>query len=113
VIEKSYVVFDAVTGKIQRTIICPPLDVKLNIKAGEVYMEGIEHYNTHKVRDGKITEKTKTELATEKQIADDKMLRIREQNLAELRMNLFTELSVVDPNVISLLKKLGLIPEDL
>ena len=109
---KKYTVYSDV-GKIVKTVTCLPCDIQVNTKEGQFYVEGIGNSQIQKVVDGKIIDKTSQELATEKAEKELQVQQRQDQNVLELRSLLASELAQVDPAVISLLKKLELLPKEL
>ena len=109
----SYVVYDSKTGEIKKTVCCTSSLVEANTPKGFFAVKGKGNSQTHKVVNGQIVDKTETEINNEKEEKEIQKQQRQEQLLLEKRALVAYELSVVDPNVISLLKKLNVIPFDL
>jgi len=109
---KAFLSYDK-KGNITGSINCSPKDVQANMSPDKMYVEGVGDPHKHKVVDGKIVDKTETEINNEKSEKELQRQQRREQILVELRVSLHPEIDEVDPNVISLLKKLNVIPQDL
>jgi hypothetical protein len=58
----QFIVYEASTGYILRTGVCPTGDLKLQQGVGEVAIEGVANDMEHKIKDGKIVNLTQQEI---------------------------------------------------
>jgi len=113
--KKHYIIYDIKTGQILRHGVDEESHVVKKAKNdGVLFLDNqVENTNVLKVVDGQLVEKTELEITSERLEKENERALKREQGLTKLRTSVSYELSVVDPNVISLLKKLQVIPQDL
>lgn len=113
--KKHYVIYDKNTGYILRhgTDEEDHVIKKANGK-GILFLDvSIDNGKLLKVVNNKIVPKTESEINNEKIQKETESQQRRIQVLDKLRTRLDPEINEVDPNVISLLKKLDVIPQDL
>ena len=108
----NYVVYD-IYGEIVKNVSCAERDIEANTPQECSFVKGSGQAATHKVENGKIIERSNEEIEKIKKEKEDKHDAKVFDDLIILRRRLQPELSTIDQSVITLLKKIELLPQDI